>query len=290
MRKSIFASERGNSVKFCTLNTDSISLMHQKTDSVPENMNSTHCHDRYEILYVAQGGGKYVVEGVEYPVKPRSLMIFPPLSYHCVHVDSGVEYERFVLMFDKRSVADCAMDAFNIIEELAQVSGAFYPPEAVSDSIIATLERFEAILSLPDAERDKCARLLLSELLIFLSVERSEFYLRDDGELGARVIKYLNQNMNRDISLDMLAKRFFVSKYYLCRAFKKHNGISVHGYINRKRVMYAKQLIESGETASGAAYRVGFGDYSAFYRAYVKIVGRSPTQQEERSDDEIHNS
>ena len=39
----------------------------------------------------------------------------------------------------------------------------------------------------------------------------------------------------------------------------------------------AKQLIEQGETASGAAYKVGFGDYSAFYRAYVKVVGKAPT-------------
>jgi AraC-like DNA-binding protein len=41
--------------------------------------------------------------------------------------------------------------------------------------------------------------------------------------------------------------------------------------------MYARELIEGGETASGAAEKVGFGDYSAFYRAYVKIVGKSPT-------------
>ena len=93
-------------------------------------------------------------------------------------------------------------------------------------------------------------------------------------------VKYLNEHIDRDVSLDKLAKKFYVSKYYLCRAFKKHNGISVHGYINQKRVMYAKQLIESGETASAAAYRVGFGDYSAFYRAYVKIVGRAPTSQQ----------
>ena len=85
------------------------------------------------------------------------------------------------------------------------------------------------------------------------------------------------ENLSRDVSLDTLARRFFVSKYYLCRAFKKHNGVSVHGYINHKRVMYAKQLIEQGETASGAAYKVGFGDYSAFYRAYVKIIGKAPT-------------
>ena len=46
--------------------------------------------------------------------------------------------------------------------------------------------------------------------------------------------------------------------------------------------MYAKELIEAGETASSAAYRVGFGDYSSFYRAYVKIVGEPPTTPKKR--------
>ena len=70
-----------------------------------------------------------------------------------------------------------------------------------------------------------------------------------------------------------------MSKYYLCRAFKKYSGVSIHSYITHKRVVYAKQLIDSGETASGAAYKVGFGDYSAFYRAYVKVFGKSPASK-----------
>ena len=51
--------------------------------------------------------------------------------------------------------------------------------------------------------------------------------------------------------------------------------------------MYAKQLIESGETASGAAYRVGFGDYSAFYRAYVKVLGVAPTSSDNKENKEM---
>ena len=121
-------------------------------------------------------------------------------------------------------------------------------------------------------------------IIILLSATASERLPQDEAELGARVIRYLNNNIDKDLSLDRLARKFFVSKYYLCRAFKKHNGTSVHGYINHKRVMFAKQLIEEGETASGAAYKVGFGDYSAFYRAYVKILGVSPTAVQTRKD------
>ena len=272
------------------IETEKVFFTHNKTDSVPENLNSRHCHDKYEILYVFEGSGKYIIEGVEYPVKPRTLVIIPPLCYHCTQVDAGTAYERCVLYFDKDSVTESVKNAMDKVAELSQMAGAFYPPEAISDAVTSLFDRFEYVSSFPEEEKDRYARLLLSELILFLSFARTEFYMRDDGELGARVIRYLNQNMDKDISLDKLAKRFFVSKYYLCRAFKKHNGISIHGYINQKRVMYAKQLIESGETASGAAYRVGFGDYSAFYRAYVKIVGRSPTQTEERIKDELRNT
>ena len=81
------------------------------------------------------------------------------------------------------------------------------------------------------------------------------------------------------MTLDNLARYFFVSKFYLCRVFKKHNGISIHSYINQKRIIIAKQYIDSGMSAAAAADMVGYADYSAFYRAYVKIVGRSPTAQ-----------
>ena len=274
-------------MKSMSIPGDYLYITHRKDECVPDNISFSHCHDKYEILYVVDGTGKYIVEGVEYPIKPRSIILIPPLSYHCAQIDKNCEYDRFIIHFEKKAVLDCVSEAFSSINEISQFTGAYYPPEAVSDSIVAVFERFEQIDRLPEKERDICMALYLAELLLLLSAGRSEFYMRDDGELGARVIRYLNRNLDRDISLDSLAKRFFVSKYYLCRAFKKHNGISIHGYINKKRVTYAKQLIESGETASGAAYRVGFGDYSAFYRAYVKLIGRAPTQQEERIDDGI---
>ena len=119
--------------------------------------------------------------------------------------------------------------------------------------------------------------MLLGELIFLFSLANTERTVSYDGDISVRVIKYLNENINRNISLEFLANRFFVSKYYLCRVFKKHNGISIHGYITQKRVMQAKLLIEAGETASAAAYKVGFRDYSAFYRAFVKIVGLPPT-------------
>ena len=244
----------------------------------PEHLDDRHCHDMYEILFVLQGDGRYIVEGSYYDIKPGTLMVIRPFEYHCVEVDSCKPYERYVINFRDTSLADDALMLLNSFMSTGDdTSGKFYSLQTKSRLILSLFERFEDSQSLPKIEQGIFMKMLLSELIVLLSASDGETLVKDDVELGARVIKYLNEHIDRDITLDKLAKRFFVSKYYLCRAFKKHNGISVHGYVNQKRVMYAKQLIESGETASGAAYRVGFGDYSAFYRAYVKVLGKSPT-------------
>jgi AraC-like DNA-binding protein len=243
----------------------------------PDMLDNRHCHDTYEVLYVLDGEGKFLVEGTAYDIKPGTLMIIRPFEYHSMEINREHQYERYVLNFPASLLVD---DAFALLKNFMNCeggSGKLYSANELSQSILPLFERFEIAETLPTTERALYIKMLLSELIVFLSVSGGEQMVHTEGELGARVIRYLNENISRDVSLDSLAKRFFVSKYYLCRAFKKHNGISVHGYINQKRVMYAKQLIEAGETASGAAYKVGFGDYSAFYRAYVKIVGKAPT-------------
>ena len=265
--------------------SENISYFDARTDSTPENLNSRHCHDKYEIIYVLEGRGKYVVEGVEYPIKPHTLMIFPPLVYHCVSVDPDSPYERTVINFDAAVITDCVAEIFGRVVGEATPSGAYYSLNSKSDALVSVFDRMKASSGLPSAERGVMMRLLLSELILILSVEGREELIEEDWDIGARVIRYLNENAFRDISLEKLAKRFFVSKYYLCRAFKKHNGISIHGYIVQKRVMHAKQLIESGEPAASAAYKVGFGDYSAFYRAYMKVVGRAPTAHGRMKDE-----
>ena len=248
-------------------------------DPVPDNLDNSHCHDFYEILFVIRGNGRYVVEGTELAVRPRTLMLFRPFVYHHVTLDEESPYERFVIHFPKNAVASPALSILEKLTGESDGNGNYYPPSAIKDSLLSAFDRFEVAVCLPDEERAAYIKVLLAEIIILLSASAGERMLQTEEDLGARVIRYLNGHIEHNINLDKLAKRFFVSKSYLCRAFKKHNGISVHGYLVQKRITYAKQLIESGETASGAAYKVGFGDYSAFYRAYVKIVGKSPTSE-----------
>ena len=91
------------------------------------------------------------------------------------------------------------------------------------------------------------------------------------------LLKYINQNLDKDLSIEALAQKFFLSKYYLMRKFKEETGYTIHNYIVSKRILYARSLIAQGIPVTKAAVKSGFGDYTAFVRAYKKQLGTTPS-------------
>ena len=84
-----------------------------------------------------------------------------------------------------------------------------------------------------------------------------------DGKI-LDILRYLEANLAEDISIDDLAAQFFISKY-------------IHNYLSDKRLLAARDLIQSGLSATDACFRCGFRSYSAFSRAYGKLFGATPT-------------
>ena len=90
------------------------------------------------------------------------------------------------------------------------------------------------------------------------------------------VILYLNNHYADDVTLDVLQEKFYISKYYLCREFRKATGLTVHKYIRRKRLTRVHELRTQGLPIGDAALEAGFRDYSSFYRAFQKEYGVPP--------------
>ena len=63
------------------------------------------------------------------------------------------------------------------------------------------------------------------------------------------------------------------------KIFKKATGNSIGEYVIKKRLLIAQQLIKTGMTSTNACQASGFGDYSNFYKAYVKFFGVSPKEE-----------
>ena len=91
-----------------------------------------------------------------------------------------------------------------------------------------------------------------------------------------QVLSYINENLGEELRVEQLAERAYLSKYHFMRLFKSQTGSSVHAYVRQKRLLHAARLIREGMSVNKAAAESGFGDYSAFHRAFRESFGISP--------------
>ena len=97
-------------------------------------------------------------------------------------------------------------------------------------------------------------------------------------ELLDRVAAYIEKNYTEHITIDDLARCFFVSNSTISHLFKQKMGVSVYRYITQRRLIAAKTLIGQKLPLEEISQQVGFSDYSTFYRAFKQEFGISPRQ------------
>ena len=86
-------------------------------------------------------------------------------------------------------------------------------------------------------------------------------------------------NLDRPITLEEIAQRVNISKYYLCRQFKKVYGISPIQYHLNARIDRAKWLlIHTDKSLTTIASEVGFDDIYSFSRAFKNRENISPSK------------
>lgn len=124
-------------------------------------------------------------------------------------------------------------------------------------------------------------RCYIISLLVYLNrISLENFYEveyeRDYDPRVNDIIRFINNNLTDPITLDDIAEHFYLSKYHLCRLFKKNVGLTIYQYIIKKRLIVAKSLLISGSSVKTAFISSGFSDYSNFIKSFKNEFGLSP--------------
>ena len=104
-------------------------------ETPPSGLDIKHCHDDYEFLLIIKGRGKYVIEGVEIPVCPGTLVLARPLEYHCIKINPGEQYERYRIHLNASAIPSEVLPVFE--ETLRPGSVSAYTALAFSESLVS---------------------------------------------------------------------------------------------------------------------------------------------------------
>ena len=92
-----------------------------------------------------------------------------------------------------------------------------------------------------------------------------------------RVTEYLQQNLDKDLTLAELAAVVYMSPYHFARLFKCSTGVPPHRFVVRQRIARARAFLATQELSIAQISRlVGFRTASHFTTVFRRVTGITP--------------
>ena len=113
---------------------------------------------------------------------------------------------------------------------------------------------------------------------VITGILASEEKNKKKGTAAEPILEYIRTNPEKDLSADALSKMFSYHKNHINKLVKKETGKSLGEYVRHIKIEYAKELLlEELYSTSNIATRLGYYDYSHFYKAFLLETGQRPT-------------
>lgn len=98
-----------------------------------------------------------------------------------------------------------------------------------------------------------------------------------DGSSLEPLLRWMEENAHRELTLDGIAARATMSTRTLNRRFREQTGTTPLRWLRRSRVRRAQYLLETtGHSVERIALQVGFGSPTSFRERFKLLVGTSP--------------
>jgi AraC-like DNA-binding protein len=258
-----------------------------------------HRHEFFQIEANVCGEAHHVIAGKRCRYPARSLLFILPYRVHyATHEMSNPAYYviNFATNFLRHDFDLSPLDMEEAsIAEYPELTPFLYEGhidfvfnEKEFDHIIGLLQRLTALnrnRKLGTLERIRGA---LLELIGF-TVERyadelqalagSRVYMQGRNEALRRVLKFIDEQLQRDISLNEVAEAAFLSPNYLSQLLKKQTGMAFVEWLTVRRMERAQHLLShTSDRIFEVANAVGFTDEAYFTRRFRQRFGQSPSE------------
>lgn len=259
---------------------NSFGIVHD-IDEKPNNINfQLHNHDDiYEIVLLLKGDCEFFVEGNSYKLQPHDIVFTRPFEFHHIKCLSEKIYDRIILYIKADYFNEHNCQKFlDIFQNRKLGTGNLISYSMTDHALNYCMNR---IYDYCEKKAYDVANKLIYEFLYLINQYKnnlSSLCTRD--ERIRNIIIYINDNLSENINLDILSKKFFITKQYMCKLFKLNTGYTINQYINYKRILLVQKLHRNGQSLIQSSMNAGFNNYANFYKTYVKYTGKSPKEMD----------
>lgn len=259
-----------------------------------------HAHDFIEIAYVVSGCGTHRIGENEYSVSKGDLFI---INYDIPHEFRSLEDSSkpklwvynciFKPEFLDYTLVNCK-NFYNITQLF--LFRSIFPKEYNPNNDIKLINRdsehieelYEKMFmeyKLKDEGYIEILRAYVIELLITIFrlykknnvlIEKLETHKQ---EILNTVIRYMKDNYSKELKLEDLSTKAFLSPNYFSRLFKECTNMTVSEYMQKIRIEEACHLLRTTDKkVIDIAFEVGYMDIKYFNEIFKKKNGKTPRE------------
>ncbi len=241
------------------------------------NLFFRHIHNDIEIFVLLEGNGVFAIENERYNLTNSCIIVIPAGTYHYYEkLDEGFRANA-VINLEKNTLKK--MGLYEIVSNLIATGPVF--DTSSSPSICALLTKpLAKINALGEEKTSLYFSCIIQQFLLELGSEN--FSARQEkiaqSEITQQVVRYINDNLDKPLSLKYIEKGLFLSRSYISHKFLSDMRIGVMAYVKAKRIAQAKILMQNGVKPTDVFAQVGFNDYTTFFRAFKRDTGATPSE------------
>ena len=255
-----------------------------------KNNKDYHMHDCFELFFLLEGDLNYYIGQSLYHVTSSSIITINPHEPHkCVNnKDDRFERIYFHIPFsfiEKYSTPDINLtDCFT--DRPVGKNNILLLSQLQKQHIVNIYNKMNEI---KESTRYSYGNSLLFDtyvlqLLIYINdlFYSNPFAAPDKYSDEVRFItEYIDAHITDNITLDILADKLSLNKYYLSHKFKHETDTTILQYLILARISKAKQFLSNGMNVTETCYNTGFNDYSNFITTFKKVTGYTPKKYQQ---------
>ena len=242
-----------------------------KKDTYKVPMAAMHYHVSFELYYLVRGEREYFIEDRFLRMGDGDFLLIPP---GLLHRTAGKGADRVLIHFSESFLLRYfTKEALHLLR-IGEAPFVFHPKK--EDKLF-----FEGVISelLKPAAAERRA-FYLFELLFRMYFSKNEYAEQkcSDQRIG-EIVQYINENYGKISSIEQIAEKFYLSKFYLCRLFTRELGVSLISYLNMIKIRAACAMLEANKlTLTEISMECGFNSSSYFCKVFRDLTDMTPKE------------
>lgn len=225
----------------------------------------------YLVIFTVSGKGYLKYKGKSYTILPNMILFIDCMEYQYYETDKDNPWEFLWVHFN------------------GATSHGYYEQFEKNGTPVITVDENSLVPSImhklievhtnKNIRTEPISSRLIVELLteLILTANAPDMVISYLPQYIKLVMKDMDKRFTEKITLDQMAERFTVSKFYLAKEFKKYTGFTPNEYVINCRITYAKELLKySNVPVADIAVKIGIDNVSHFINLFKAREDMTP--------------